>query len=220
MKSKVGIFCIVIGVLLLVGAAVLAMFNMRQDAAARDSAAAVMSQLVQQIRDNTADEPTIPEGDVVPGLELQIPVDLLTEADKKMTEVEIDGYAYIGYLSIPALNLELPIMSTWSYPQLKLSPCRYTGTLRGEDLVLMAHNYNNHFGRISQLIVGDSVSFTDMDGNTTRYTVVGTDILDPNAVEVVTAGDFDLTLFTCTNGGQRRCVVRCNRMENMEEIIP
>ena len=211
MKSKVGIFCIVIGVLLLVGAAVLAMFNMRQDAAARDSAAAVMSQLVQQIRDNTADEPTIPEGDVVPGLELQIPVDLLTEADKKMTEVEIDGYAYIGYLSIPALNLELPIMSTWSYPQLKLSPCRYTGTLRGEDLVLMAHNYNNHFGRISQLIVGDSVSFTDMDGNTTRYTVVGTDILDPNAVEVVTAGDFDLTLFTCTYGGSNRVTVYCDK---------
>ena len=211
MKSKVGIFCIVIGVLLLVGAAVLAMFNMRQDAAARDSAAAVMSQLVQQIRDNTADEPTIPEGDVVPGLELQIPVDLLTEADKKMTEVEIDGYAYIGYLSIPALNLELPIMSTWSYPQLKLSPCRYTGTLRGEDLVLMAHNYNNHFGRISQLIVGDSVSFTDMDGNTTRYTVVGTDILDPNAVEVVTAGEFDLTLFTCTYGGSNRVTVYCDK---------
>ena len=211
MKSKVGIFCIVIGVLLLVGAAVLAMFNMRQDAAARDSAAAVMSQLVQQIRDNTADEPTIPEGDVVPGLELQIPVDLLTEADKKMTEVEIDGYAYIGYLSIPAVSLELPIMSTWSYPQLKLSPCRYTGTLRGEDLVLMAHNYNNHFGRISQLIVGDSVSFTDMDGNTTRYTVVGTDILDPNAVEVVTAGDFDLTLFTCTYGGSNRVTVYCDK---------
>ena len=211
MKSKVGIFCIVIGVMLLVGAAVLAMFNMRQDAAARDSAAAVMSQLVQQIRDNTADEPTIPEGDVVPGLELQIPVDLLTEADKKMTEVEIDGYAYIGYLSIPALNLELPIMSTWSYPQLKLSPCRYTGTLRGEDLVLMAHNYSNHFGRISQLIVGDSVSFTDMDGNTTRYTVVGTDILDPNAVEVVTAGDFDLTLFTCTYGGSNRVTVYCDK---------
>ena len=211
MKSKVGIFCIVIGVLLLVGAAVLAMFNMRQDAAARDSAAAVMSQLVQQIRDNTADEPTIPEGDVVPGLELQIPVDLLTEADKKMTEVEIDGYAYIGYLSIPALNLELPIMSTWSYPQLKLSPCRYTGTLRGEDLVLMAHNYNNHFGRISQLIVGDSVSFTDMDGNTTRYTVVGTDILDPTAVEVVTAGDFDLTLLTCTYGGSNRVTVYCDK---------
>ena len=90
MKSKVGIFCIVIGVLLLVGAAVLAMFNMRQDAAARDSAAAVMSQLVQQIRDNTADEPTIPEGDVVPGLELQIPVELLTA--ENVGQYGIDGW--------------------------------------------------------------------------------------------------------------------------------
>ena len=211
MKNKLGSICIILGVALLLGALTLFLINRKEDLAAQQASRDVLTQLVQQIRDNTADEPTIPEGDVVPGLELQIPVDLLTEADKKMTEVEIDGYAYIGYLSIPALSLELPIMSTWSYPQLKLSPCRYTGTLRGEDLVLMAHNYNNHFGRISQLIVGDSVSFTDMDGNTTRYTVVGTDILDPNAVEVVTAGDFDLTLFTCTYGGSNRVTVYCDK---------
>ena len=31
--------------------------------------------------------------------------------DHAMTEVVIDGYAYIGYLSIPSLGLELPVMS-------------------------------------------------------------------------------------------------------------
>ena len=38
MKSKVGIACIVLGVLLLLGALLLALFNMRQDAAARKAA--------------------------------------------------------------------------------------------------------------------------------------------------------------------------------------
>ena len=56
--------------------------------------------------------------------ELQKPIELLTEEDKKMTEVEIDGNLYIGYISIPALNKELPVMSTWSYPKLKIAPCR------------------------------------------------------------------------------------------------
>ena len=211
MRSKLGTVCIVLGLLLLAGAGILAFYNLQQDNSARDSAAAVMSQLVEQIQENTAKEPTIPDDQVVPGLELQIPVDLLTEEEKKMTEVKIDGYDYIGYLSIPVLELELPIMSTWNYKQLKIAPCRYTGTLRGEDLVLMAHNYSHHFGTISQLNIGDTISFTDMDGVVTSYRVAAMDILEPTAVDVATSGEFDLTLFTCTYGGKSRVTVFCNK---------
>lgn len=198
MKSKVGIICIILGVLLLSGALLLAVFNRRQDAAARDAAAKIMAHLGQEIQENSAGE-------------LQIPPELLTDEEKKMTEVEIDGHAYIGYLSIPNLGLELPVMSSWSYPKLRRAPCRYSGSVRGEDLVLMAHNYKNHFGRISRLNLNDSVSFTDMDGITTQYKVAALDILESTAVETMTAGEFDLTLFTCTYGGKSRVTVYCNK---------
>lgn len=211
MKSKVGITCIVLGTLLLLGALLLALYNMRQDAAARESVASIMPQLVQQIRENTAQEPTIAEGEGFSELELQIPVDLLTDEDKKMTEIEIDGHAYIGYLTMSTLGLELPVMSSWSYPKLRIAPCRYNGSVRGEDLVVMAHNYNNHFGKISQLNIGDSLSFTDMDGVTTVYTVVAKDIVAPNGVQEVTDGAYDLTLFTCTYGGANRITIYCNK---------
>lgn len=198
MKSKVGIICIILGVLLLSGALLLAVINRRQDAAARDAAAKIMAHLGQEIQENSAGE-------------LQIPPELLTDEEKKMTEVEIDGHAYIGYLSIPNLGLELPVMSSWSYPKLRRAPCRYSGSVRGEDLVLMAHNYKNHFGRISRLNLNDSVSFTDMDGITTQYKVAALDILESTAVETMTAGEFDLTLFTCTYGGKSRVTVYCNK---------
>jgi sortase A len=197
-KSKVGFICIILGVLLLSGALLLAVFNRRQDAAARDAAAKIMARMGQEIQENSAGE-------------LQIPPELLTDEEKKMTEVEIDGYAYIGYLSIPNLGLELPVMSSWSYSQLRRAPCRYSGSVRGEDLVLMAHNYKNHFGRISRLNLNDSVSFTDMDGITTHYKVAALDILESTAVETMTAGEFDLTLFTCTYGGKSRVTVYCNK---------
>ena len=74
MKSKVGTFCIVLGVLLLLGALVLALFNMHQDAAAGNAAAAVLPQLVDQIQENTENESTIPEEEGFPDLELQVPV--------------------------------------------------------------------------------------------------------------------------------------------------
>ena len=200
----------VLGAALVFGALLLSRSNQREDTAAREAVMDVMPQLVQQIRENTAPEETVSEAYTIP--ELQIPVELLTEEDKEMTEVEINGNQYIGYLSIPVLGLELPIMSSWSYPKLNIAPCRYTGSVRGEDLVLMAHNYSSHFGKLSQLDLGDMVEFTDMDGVITRYEVVGKDVLDPAAVEEMTSGDFDLTLFTCTYGGGSRVTVYCNRI--------
>lgn len=104
-------------------------------------------------------------------------------------------------------------MADWSYPQLKLSPCRYYGSVRGGDLVICAHNYQKHFGRLTELAVGDSVLFTDMDGVVTAYTVAETEVLQPTAVEEMTSGDYPLTLFSCTYGGKTRVTVRCQRVE-------
>ena len=133
--------------------------------------------------------------------------------DLTMTEVEIDGYNYIGYLSIPSLDLELPVMSEWDYTRLKIAPCRYAGSTKNNDLVIAAHNYVSHFGPIKNLAQGDSVYFTDMDGIVSCYTVEEMDILAPTDVEEMTAGDYDLTLFTCTYGGKTRMTVRCGRVE-------
>lgn len=102
-------------------------------------------------------------------------------------------------------------MSDWSYPQLRIAPCRYTGNLFADDLVIMAHNYWGHFGQLSNLQPEDTVLFTDIEGTQHTYQVVFTDLLTPGAVEEMTAGDFDLTLFTCTYGGQNRITVRCDR---------
>ena len=194
----------VLGALLILGSIALMYLNQKEDDHAMEASEQVMTQLVEEIRINT----DAADADVIP--ELQKPLELLMEEDKKMTEVEIDGYLYIGYISIPALNLELPVMSDWTYDQLQIAPCRYSGSIRGEDLVLMAHNYESHFGLISQLEIGDEVRFTDMDGKTTGYAVVGTDVLDPTAVEVITSGEYDLTLFTCTYGGSSRVTIYCD----------
>lgn len=218
MKSKAGIICIALGALLLSGSLILSLYNRREDVVAQETVAKVVPQIVEQIQQAQAEKeekegrPQSNTGkEPIRDPALKVPVELLTEEDKKMTEVEIDGHYYIGCLSIPALELELPIMSDWSYSKLRVSPCRYNGTVRGEDLVLMAHNYKSHFGYISQLKLGDRVVFTDMDGNVTEYKVVGTDVLEPTAVETVTSGDYDLTLFTCTYGGKSRVTVYCDK---------
>lgn len=125
--------------------------------------------------------------------------------------VEIEGYDYVGCISIPKLELELPVMSQWDYERLRIAPCRQFGSSRTDDLVIAAHNYKNHFGSISKLEAGDIVRFTDMDGIENCYKVVLIDVLDSAEVETVRNSNYDLVLYTCTYGGQMRVTVFCDR---------
>ncbi len=196
-----------LGTALIFGALSLFLYNQHEAAEAEVVSVNLLPQLMEVIEENE-EAAAEPDTYVQP---VGTPIDYLDPSAFEMTEVEIDGYAYIGYLSIPRLELELPIMADWDYPRLQIAPCRYTGSVRGEDLVLMAHNYASHFGGLSKLSEGDSVIFTDMDGIVTMYEVVAQDILDPYAVKEMTSGVFDLTLFTCTYGGKSRVTVYCDR---------
>lgn len=126
-----------------------------------------------------------------------------------VTTVLIDEELYIGVLEIPSLNLVLPIQSEWSYEKLKNTPCVYINN----PLIIAAHNYDAHFGRINQLVVGDQVSFTDVYYNTTYYRVEEVDMLDGTDVLEMVETEYDLTLFTCNyNNNTQRVVVRLSQI--------
>ena len=110
---------------------------------------------------------------------------------------------------IPSLDLELPVLSEWSYPNLKLAPCRYAGSAYTDNLVIAAHNYQTHFGKLKSVLEGSEVSFTDAAGNKFVYHVAAVEALTPQSVEEMTAGEGPLTLFTCTPDGKNRVTVRC-----------
>lgn len=151
-----------------------------------------------------------------PFSEREVP-DYILNPEMEMPETEIDGQSYIGVLRFPSLELELPIMSQWSYPKLKTAPCRYNGTAYMNNLVIAGHNYKKHFGVLKILSLGDTVEFTDCDGNRFFYTVQEVEVLDASAIDAMITGDWDLTLFTCTYGGGSRYAVRCGKKSNFDE---
>lgn len=130
----------------------------------------------------------------------------------EMKVVNIDGYDYIGTIKIPSLNLELPIMSDWDYNKMKISPCRYYGSVFTNDLVVCAHSYNNLFRRLKELNIGDIVILTDMNNNEYYYEVKVTEVLSPRDVKEMIESEFDLTLYTCTTDSINRFTVRLNRV--------
>jgi sortase A len=131
---------------------------------------------------------------------------------EQMQTVTIDGEDYIGTLEIPSLSISLPVNANWSYPRLKKSPCRYQGSFLSGDLIIAGHNYRHGFGKLRQLQEGDAVTFTDVDGYVYSYAVSEIDLLDGKDTAGMAAGDWDLTLFTCTVGGAKRVTVRCQKM--------
>jgi sortase A len=131
--------------------------------------------------------------------------------EMEMPTVEINGVVYLGVIDIPILSRSLPVISEWSYPNLKIAPCRYLGSAYLDDLIIAAHNYASHFGTLNQLSIGDELTFTDGVGNMFHYTVAEVTTLDGTAIEEMQSGDWDLTLFTCTVGGKARVTVRCER---------
>lgn len=126
--------------------------------------------------------------------------------------LNISGYDYIGVISIPSLNIKLPIMRETDYDRLAISPCKYYGNINTNDLVLCAHDYVNQFGKISNLKEDDIVIITDVLGNNYVYKVVLTEELNPTDITNMIDSPFDLTLYTCSYGALKRITVRCNRI--------
>lgn len=197
-----------LGAALFLGALSLFLHNQREDAQAEKSSDILLPQLHEIIEENQ----NSPEASSPYDQPISTPVEFLDPKAFEMKEVVIDGYAYIGYITFPKLELELPIMADWDYNMLNIAPCRYTGSVRGEDLILMAHNYNSHFGGLNRLVEGDTVLFTDMDGVVTTYEVVARDVLYYGEYDQLTDHEYDLTLFTCTYGGKGRVTVFCGRV--------
>lgn len=201
MRKSPGILCIVIGGVLLLAALGLYGYNRYEDAQAGAEAQVVVQDLEQKLEQTVSKAAsTETSSDSEEMLSPELPV------------VMLDGYDYIGVISIPAIDIKLPVMSNWSYPKLKISPCREFGSSRTDDLVIAAHNYESHFGKLGSVSVGDNVIFTDMDGVENHYIVQKTDILQPTDVDAVEHSGYDLVLYTCTYGGKTRITVFCDRI--------
>ena len=200
MKTDRGTAWINLGLLLLAAALFLSVYNRMTSYEAGETSRQVIEQLCETLPTESAAEteaPAIPE--------------YLLDAGREMPVQTIGGKDYIGVLTIP--SLELPVISQWDYAALKVAPCRYSGSLYQDNLIICAHNFATHFGKLKNLRVGDIAIFTDMEENAVIFQMVERETLEPTDLEGMEAGDWDMTLYTCTVGGQSRVTVRFVREE-------
>lgn len=210
-KRTLGTVLVFAGLFLLCAAGGLLFYNHAESQHAQEASAQVLEALAEQIQTRQRGEPAAPtehpSGAETPAAtELPLPTE---ETEDPLPTVQIDGVDYIGVISFPTLELELPVMAQWSLEGLQTAPGRYSGTPAGKDLVIAGHNYDAHFGPMRDLSLNDPVHFTDVNGKVYDYAVLDIEILQPTAIEDMIAGDYPLTVFTCTYGGRTRLTIRC-----------
>ena len=90
MRGKLGTLLICVGAAMVLAAAALFSWNWRESNMAGELSDEVLPLLVDEIRERK-----------------DVPADPFSP---QMTAVLIDGYKYVGFLSLPTLELELPVM--------------------------------------------------------------------------------------------------------------
>ena len=217
MRKGFGVFCIALGMCCLLASVGFVLYNRWEDSSAENTSRLLLQDIQQQIVENKREERVeiIPEetvGESVP-VEEEEPQQV-EEPAQKTPSTRVAGYDCLGVLSIPALGLELPVLTDWSTAKLKVAPCCYYGTYNEANFVIAAHNYRSQFGKLSKLRPKDLVLFTDVTGTVHGYEVVLQETLPGDATEDMITSGFDLSLYTCTQGGSSRVTVRCKAVTN------
>lgn len=189
--KKNGKTFIIIGLLLITAALCLGAYNIYDGIRAAGAANQAATELESGLGSGSAD--------YMADRNIDMPVQLL------------DGVEYSGIMEIPDLGLVLPVINNWSYNNLKSAPCRYSGSVYLDNMVIAAHNYRSHFGKIKNLKQDSIIYIVDMDGNVFEYAVKSMEVLEATDIDEMKNSEWDLTLFTCTVGGQARVTVRCER---------
>lgn len=214
-RQKRGCIFVLLGLTLVFAAMGIHLAEQEQDARAGESAQILLRQL-ELSRGSVVKDGNGQENANVPATDgdLSMLVDGMDNRPvvTRMPEKEYLGYSMIGTVRVPSVGIELPVMSQWSYSLLDVAPCRYSGSVPGEDMIVMGHNYKSHFTPLHKVETEAEVEFENVNGVVYHYRVAEIVVLHKSEKDKLPS-DYPLTLFTCMPNGRDRFIVRCEAVE-------
>ena len=113
--------------------------------------------------------------------------------DNTMPVLSIEGTDFVGILELPRYGSSLPVCAQWG--RVSRYPSRFHGSIYDGTLQIGATTQAGQYDFYREISVGDTVCFTDMEGN--RYTLVVTDLRYAKHAdqEVLGGKDAALTVF-------------------------
>lgn len=135
------------------------------------------------------------------------------------TDSNGNRYSTEARVRIPSIGVDYPVLTETSESLLEISINKYWGPNPNEvgNYCIVGHNYRNGkmFGRLHELVNGNTVELEDLTGKMLTYKVYNKYVVEPTdtrCTSQLTNGRRELTLITCTNYGKQRLVVKCRQV--------
>lgn len=142
----------------------------------------------------------------------------LYKSQDEYTTISINSgndFFIIGYIEIPNISINYPILSDTNDELLKIAPCRFYGPYPNQigNLCIAGHNYddNRFFSNLRNVNIGDTINIYDSKNSLISYYVYNkyeTNKNDISCTSQDTYGKKEITLVTCNNLNGNRLIVK------------
>lgn len=128
--------------------------------------------------------------------------------DNTMSVLSINGKDFVGILEIPKFGSSLPVCANWG--EVSQHPCRLSGSVYDRTMQIGTTSQKGQCDFYRDVSVGDFVFFTDMEGNRFSYEI--TDIRYEKHADQTTLQQEDaaLTLFIKNIYSFEYIIIFCN----------
>lgn len=183
-------------------------------------------------KDNVADDTTIKfsNNSIVVILNTEDPFEVIYSEPVEEVNPEDDinwlrtengtEYYVVATVNIPSIDCKYPILNESTEELLKISPCKFWGSDPNEvgNFCIVGHNYRSDkfFSHVPELVVGDRIEITDLNGTTLTYSVYDKYVVEPEDVSCTsqrTNGLKEITLITCTDDSKQRVIVKAREVQ-------
>lgn len=132
------------------------------------------------------------------------------KGNNTMSSMEIDGESYVALLEMDMYKFKMPVRSVWDEKAVEAVPCRYSGSIYNNSLVIAATDAEGQMDFVNSVNTGDRLTVTDMRGEQFSYKVVKVENSNTATDEELNTDEFDLTIFVEYSGPTDYLFIRCD----------
>ena len=89
--------------------------------------------------------------------------------DNTMSVLSVDGIDFVGLVELPRYESALPVGADWG--KSSKYPCRFSGSIYDGTMQIGATTQKGQYDFYRELSVGDTVNYTDVEGNRYTFTI-------------------------------------------------
>ena len=125
-----------------------------------------------------------------------------------MSVLSVNGTDFVGIIEMPLYDLELPVCSNWG--QTYKYPCHFSGSIYNSTMQIGATTQKGQYDFYRELSVGDTLMYTDMEGNRYSFEITGLRYDDHSNQTALHREESALTLFIKNIYSFEYLIVFCN----------